>query len=108
MAVEVQKSAGWGRYCETEGFIEAGFPFNEGFPSNHGGGTTCPVIYDLILRSGERVQAFVDTSTQYRAEGLSWRKTDGTPAASVSAVAAWKTCEPVTHVRLSYGGRVLA
>jgi hypothetical protein len=66
-----QASQHWKQYQDySGGFINEGFPFNEGFPK---------IAYDipnahfeLVLRTGERCTAIVDYLMQYRAEGLEW------------------------------------
>ena len=64
--------------------IREGFPFKEGFPSR-AVGLRC----ELITRDGERHQAQVDYSTQYRAEGLQWLTSRG-KTIDKYVVAAWK------------------
>lgn len=61
-----------------------GFPFNEKWPRQYAGQT-----HELILVTGERVEATVDDSKEFSAEGLQWRcKSNGSREKSV--VAAWR------------------
>lgn len=69
-AAELEQSPHWDLFKASEGFIHEGYPFDEGFP---GGASPLGITeYELIFRTGERLRASVDFSTQYRAEGLRW------------------------------------
>lgn len=61
----------WEERKSFTGFMEDGFPFDEGFPTSNFN----PMYkYTLIIRNGRQIEdAIVDPSTQYRAEGLAWR-----------------------------------
>ena len=90
-----QESPRWIEFNNySAGFIENGFPFNEGFPK-----TPYDIEharFELLLRSGERCQAIVDYSRQYRAEGLEWLALTSTkifePGRNIGkqVVVAWK------------------
>jgi len=83
---EIQKSPNWDKRCDFQGFLREGFPFDEGWPKcGPGDGMT----FDLVLRDGEKCQAYVDFSTQHRAEGLQWRRLTG-QSVSRSVVIAWR------------------
>lgn len=70
--LELQQSPNWPAFKDTTDFVEEGFPFNEDFPRS---GPYSSAEFELIFRSGERLTAQVDYSTQYRAEGLTWQVT---------------------------------
>ena len=70
--VKLEQSPNWEKHKNTQGFIEEGFPFHEGFPRNIRRSSGELSLFTLITRDGERHVAEVDTSTQYRAEGLNW------------------------------------
>ena len=73
---KLEQSPNWEKYKDSEGFFEAGFPFHEGFPRVFFKGIYWPYVdpflFTLITRDRQRHITMVDTSTQYRAEGLSW------------------------------------
>ncbi|MBI5073397.1 hypothetical protein HZA99_06285 [Candidatus Woesearchaeota archaeon] len=87
MTDEKQQSPNWQRYQDHIGTIE-GFPFNESFPLGGPFGNA-DKSYELILRSGERVQAQVDYSAQYMTEGIRW-ETDEKKCIDKYVVGAWK------------------
>ncbi len=82
-----QKSSHWDNYCTMNSSID-GFPFNEGFPTGGPFGNV-DKVYELILRTGEKIDARVDYSTQYRSEGLRWQ-TFGRGSLERAVVAAWQ------------------
>ena len=49
-----------------------GFPFNEPWPRWYRG-----KLFEILTYRGRRLQAIVDDSRQYRAEGLEWRTRSG-------------------------------
>lgn len=87
MTPEKQYSHNWSKYQNNQGVID-GFPFEEGFPSG-GVFANHTKVYELITRDGSRVQAKVDYSTQYRAEGIKWFTLDR-ETLDQSVVAAWR------------------
>lgn len=67
--MEKQQSKSWEQYADNTGFVERGYPFNEGFPDGfYGDGK----VYELRLRDGRHARATVDYSHQYRADGIKW------------------------------------
>jgi hypothetical protein len=86
-----EQSPNWGVLKDSIGFIEEGFPFQEGFPK--GASPTTMPEYVIIFRDGQRLRATVDFSTQNRAEGLNWRVKSHSEIGFLGqhAVAAW--CE---------------
>jgi hypothetical protein len=88
MGKVLEQSINWDKYCESSRFIEEGFPFDEGFPKNCG--PTDDKIYQLIARTGERYLAEVDFSTQYRAEGLNWKRLDRGTNYDKGLIVAWR------------------
>ena len=90
---ELQQSANWPKYENHSGRINDGFPFNEYFPKGGPFGNVNK-LYELILVGGKRVQAQVDYSTQYRAEGLQWL-TQERQTIGQGVVAAWREVEQV-------------
>ncbi len=91
---ELQQSPNWDNFKDRDDFIEEGFPFHEGFPSE---GPRDNTEFQVIFRSGKRLRARIDFSTQYKAEGLRWQV--GPPLNSLSehVVAAW--CELAPEVK---------
>ena len=87
----LEQSPNWAILKDSEGFIEEGFPFNEGFP--RGASPEGTTEYEIIFRTGERFRSIVDFSTQYRAEGLRWaiKQPSQTRSLNQFVVAAW--CE---------------
>ncbi|MEK6867498.1 MAG: hypothetical protein AABX98_01615 [Nanoarchaeota archaeon] len=87
METEKPQSPNWGRYKDNIGDIP-GFPFNEGFPPGgpFGNGEK---TYQILLRDGERVEARIDYSTQYRTEGIRWETNTG-KCIDRFVVAGWK------------------
>lgn len=67
---EPQKSPNWDSRQNISQFVEEGFPFDEGWPECGPGDDK---VFELVTRDGQRHDARVDFSTQYRAEGLQWR-----------------------------------
>ena len=61
----------------------AGFPFCVRFPERYSGKK-----YQIILVSGEILEARVDDSREYMSEGLEWKTKEGNKSQAV--VAAWK------------------
>lgn len=87
---EKQQSKNWEKYKDISSFVAEGFPFDEGFPKGGPFGNA-DKIYEIILRNGTKVDAQVDYSTQYRAEGLNWRCLEGTfSSVDRFIVLAWK------------------
>lgn len=68
---ELQKSPNWDNRKNVTGFVRDGYPFNEGWPQC---GPSDDKLFTVITRDGTRHTAYVDFTTQYRAEGLQWRK----------------------------------
>ena len=68
---EPQQSPNWEARNSHQGFMEDGFPFNEGFPRFWYSNSE-RLQFTVITREGRRETAVVDASTQYRAEGLNW------------------------------------
>ncbi len=90
--IQGKQSPSWHKYQDSEDFIEKGFPFNEGFPK------TSPLSlepFNLILRNGVRVVGYVDFSTQYRSEGLSWMDEQGHYLSSYTVVGWQKQGDPI-------------
>ena len=83
---ELQKSLNWDRRHHITWFVRKGFPFDEGWPKCGPGDNK---VFELITRDGQRHDACVDFSTQYRAEGLQWRSLTGEPI-SKGVVIAWR------------------
>ena len=79
-----QQSPSWEKFQHSAGFIEAGFPFNEGFPLSY-----VNVVYEIICRDGSRHNAQVDASNQYSADGLRW-KTQAGESFIPEVVVAWR------------------
>jgi hypothetical protein len=88
---ELQQSPNWDNLKDSEGFIEDGFPFREGFPRV---GPLDNAVFLIIFRTGERLQSRVDFSTQYRAEGLRWEVGPPLNSLSQQVVAAWRELAP--------------
>ena len=80
----VKQSPNWERFKDATGFIEEGFPFDEGIPTANRGKQ-----FEIIRRDGGRVIAKVDDSRQYRAEGCSW-VTDKGESVYTHVVVAWQ------------------
>ncbi len=76
MRMEKQQSPNWDKYKDISYFVLEGFPFNEGFPQGGPFGNA-DKVYEIILRNGNKVDAQVDYSTQYKAEGLTWKCLEG-------------------------------
>lgn len=67
----LEKSPNWDNVKDSQGFIEEGFPFNEGFPqraSAYGDSE-----YTLVFRDGTRLTGYPDYSRMYMAEGVEWK-----------------------------------
>lgn len=83
---DLQQSTNWEIRKSFQGFLEDGFPFDEGFPGFYRGKT-----FTLITRNGTRhTGATVDDSRQYMFEGVEWR-TRSRSVVSRGVVIAW--CE---------------
>lgn len=83
-----QQSKHWQQYENHEGVIEEEHHLNAGFPV---GGYVANIgtPYTLILRSGERITAYLGYSTQDRTHHSAWETEDG-KTIDVCVVAAWK------------------
>lgn len=68
---------------EKPGQRLTGFPFREKFPSVYLGQK-----YQIILVSGDILEARVDDSREFMSEGLEWKTKEGNK--SQSLVAAWR------------------
>lgn len=79
-ALEHMQSPGWDIVKDSEGFIEDGLPFGEGFLDV---GPLDETEFEVIYRRGDRLRGRVDFSTQYHAEGLRWEIT-GPPIVTYS------------------------
>ena len=66
------------------GQLIPGFPFTEGIPREN----QLEGRFEVIFRDGERCDARLDLSTQYRAEGIQWRTSHGIFPKTV--VACWR------------------
>ena len=84
----IQQSKNWEQRnaIAFQGVRFQGFPFMEGLPKNRMG------TYEIILADGERAQAMLDLSTQYRAEGIQWRTLDGR-IFHPHVIACWRSVE---------------
>ncbi len=63
-----------------------GFPYDEPWPPQRG------VVYEIVLSDGSRLEATLDLSRQYSAEGIQWSTRAG--IFPKSAVACWRRVLP--------------
>ncbi len=84
--MSAQKSPNWDNRKNITGFLREGYPFDEGWPQC---GPTDDKVFELITRDGQRYDARVDFSTQYRAEGKQWRTLSGETIYKI-VVIAWR------------------
>ncbi len=92
---EIEKSQHWDDLKDSTGFIEEGFPFDEGFPKD-----TSPnnnKDYTLVFRDGTRLTGSPDYSSQYSTEGMAWRIHQPSEFSTLGrqVIAAW--CENPTQ-----------
>jgi hypothetical protein len=87
---ELQKSINWDDRENIMGFLDDGFPFDEGWPQCGPGETK---FFDIITRNGQKHTAYIDFSTQYRAEGLNWFSLSIGSIVSEFTVIAWREKE---------------
>lgn len=75
---------------KQQGF-HAGFPFDEAWPSRPWGSFGKPQ-FKVKTAQGDLVEAWIDDSTQYRAEGLRWVVPDGRGTRRIpkSQIACWR------------------
>lgn len=87
----IEKSSLWDYFYSVAqkmpGQRLSGFPFNVPFPKMYIGQK-----YEIILVSGEIVEATVDDAREFSSEGLQWKRVGGGNFAD-GVTAAWKLIE---------------
>ncbi|EKD94061.1 MAG: hypothetical protein ACD_28C00001G0011 [uncultured bacterium] len=84
------QSPNWDRYQKGEKVNRDESPFREGFPPGGPFGNA-NVVYEIIVLGVGKIEARVDYSTQYMAEGLRWETSQG--SFDKYLVAAWRRKE---------------
>lgn len=91
---EPQQSPNWEGRKDHQGFMDEGFPFREGFPrliyKRFGWPYAEPLLFTVITRDGGRETAVVDTTTESRNEGLTWRTWPDRRVVAPHTVVAWQ------------------